>query len=123
MSSGAAAIVLVAGLMGAAGVALGAVAAHRVADPGLATASLYLVIHAAAALALAAVAGHWGGWPWLVTAAALQMGAVLFAGDIAARAFAGARLFPFAAPLGGSLMIGGWALVALAAFVILIRRG
>jgi uncharacterized membrane protein YgdD (TMEM256/DUF423 family) len=43
------------------------------------------------------------------------LGALLFSGDIALRAFAGHRLFPMAAPSGGALLIGGWALLAIAA--------
>jgi uncharacterized membrane protein YgdD (TMEM256/DUF423 family) len=41
----------------------------------------------------------------------------LFAGDLALRAYAGHRLFPMAAPTGGMVMIGGWALLAVAALV------
>jgi len=35
--------------------------------------------------------------------------------EIALRALAGHRLFPMAAPSGGTLLIGGWALLAVAA--------
>ena len=45
----------------------------------------------------------------------LLLGATVFAGDIALRAFSGNRLFPMAAPIGGSTMILGWLTVALAA--------
>ena len=41
-------------------------------------------------------------------------GALLFSADLAARHFFGSGLFPFSAPLGGSLMIIGWSLVAVA---------
>lgn len=99
----------VAGLLGAAGVALAAVAAHRVADPSLTTAALFLILHAGAAIGLSALAG---GSPWpamLLAAASLMLFAVgLFSGDVAARVFAGGRLFPMAAPLGGSLLILAW---------------
>ena len=95
-------IVFFAGLAGAAGVALGAAAAHRVDDPGLATAAQMLVLHAAAVLLIG--------------------GALLFAGDIALRGFTGNRLFPMAAPIGGSTMIGGWVVLAIAALAGL-RRG
>ena len=43
----------------------------------------------------------------------MEAGASLFAADLAYHAFAGARLFPFAAPIGGSAMILAW--LALAA--------
>lgn len=99
----------VAGLIGAAGVALAAVAAHRVADPSLATAALFLILHAGAAVALSAFAG---GVPWpsaLLGAASLMLfAAALFSGDVAARVLAEGRLFPMAAPLGGSLLILAW---------------
>ena len=40
--------------------------------------------------------------------AALCIGGALFAGDVAARAFIGARLFPMAAPTGGMILIASW---------------
>ena len=43
----------------------------------------------------------------------------LFAGDLALRAYAGHRLFPMAAPTGGIVMMAGWVLLALAAFLSL----
>ena len=121
-------IVFLAGLAGAAGVALGAAAAHRVDDPGLATAAQMLVLHAAAAVAVAA---HLrtvherpmrGSTVWIAAAVLLIGGALLFAGDIALRGFTGNRLFPMAAPIGGSTMIGGWVVLAIAALAGL-RRG
>jgi uncharacterized membrane protein YgdD (TMEM256/DUF423 family) len=45
--------------------------------------------------------------------AALALGTLLFAGDLSSRAFAGGKLFPFAAPAGGSLMILAWIALAL----------
>jgi uncharacterized membrane protein YgdD (TMEM256/DUF423 family) len=43
------------------------------------------------------------------------VGAALFSGDLALRAFAGHRLFAFAAPAGGIVLIAAWlALVAAA---------
>jgi uncharacterized membrane protein YgdD (TMEM256/DUF423 family) len=52
----------------------------------------------------------------LLALAAWIVGAILFAGDIALRAFAGHRLFVMAAPTGGIILIIGW--LALAAAVI-----
>jgi uncharacterized membrane protein YgdD (TMEM256/DUF423 family) len=46
----------------------------------------------------------------------LAVGALLFAGDLAARHFLDTRLFPMAAPAGGMAMIAGWLLVAISAF-------
>jgi uncharacterized membrane protein YgdD (TMEM256/DUF423 family) len=51
----------------------------------------------------------------------LVLGALLFAGDIALRAFAGHRLSPMAAPTGGTIMIVSWLAFAVAAIVGLSR--
>lgn len=111
-------IALFAGLVGAAGVALAAVAAHRVNDPALATAAPLLVMHASAALAIVALAGRCTRpMAWTIAALLLLAGAALFAGDMTLRAFTGNRLFPFAAPTGGSAMIAGWLMVALSSLL------
>lgn len=112
----ASALILLAGLLGAAGVALAAAAAHRVDDPALATAAQFLVMHAAAAVGVVAFAMRaTRPLAWALAAAILLIGAALFSGDIALRAFTGNRLFPMAAPTGGTLQIAGWLLVAVAA--------
>lgn len=107
-----------ASLMGAAGVALAAAAAHGEGDGGLArTAALFLILHAAALLGLAAliaqIAREGPRRALLVCAFGLGCAAILFSGDLAARALAGGRLFPMAAPIGGTGMILFW--LALAA--------
>lgn len=121
MGGAARVLVVLAGLAGAGGVALGAVAAHRVQDPALATASQMLLMQAAGALGALAV-GIYSGRPapFLLAALLLLAGAGLFAGDIALRAFTGSRLFPLAAPTGGSTMIAGWVMLAVAG--LLARR-
>jgi uncharacterized membrane protein YgdD (TMEM256/DUF423 family) len=53
----------------------------------------------------------------LVAIAGWLLGATLFSGDIALRAFFGHRLFPMAAPAGGMLLIVSWLVFALAAAV------
>ncbi len=109
-------ITSVAGLQGAAGVSLAAAAAHVDANPLLSTASQFLMIHAAAGLALAALSN--GAPPlrrFLIGATLLlQAGVTLFSADLAARVYLGGKLFPFAAPTGGSLTILSW--LALAAW-------
>ena len=50
-------------------------------------------------------------------------GAGLFAGDLALRAFAGHRLFPMAAPTGGTILIAAWLALAIAALAGLLQRG
>lgn len=108
-------VVCVAALHGAAGVAFSAAAAHIENSANLATASQFLLVHAAAALALAAIAAtaFSSRRSWLAGAIlALQAGVTLFAGDLAARALLGTRLFPYAAPAGGSLVIASWLALA-----------
>ncbi len=110
--------ILLAALMGAAGVTLWAMAAHR-GGPNAATAAQMLLIHAAAIVGLTAArkAGLVADRLASLGVSALILGAVLFSGDIAARTFLGSGLFPMAAPAGGLLMIGGWLLAALAALL------
>jgi uncharacterized membrane protein YgdD (TMEM256/DUF423 family) len=104
-------LAVLAALMGAAGVALAAAGAHSDGGEFVRTASLFLILHAAA---LVAVCAHRAGpWP-TVAGLALAAGAILFAADLAVRAFLGAKLFPYAAPIGGSLMILAWLGLALA---------
>jgi uncharacterized membrane protein YgdD (TMEM256/DUF423 family) len=102
--------ITVAGLCGAAGVALAAAAAHLgTARSG--TAAQLLIMHATAFFAIALADTRplvrKGG---LV----LLLGLLLFAGDLVLRDTTGSRLFPFAAPTGGSLMIVGWLVIAVA---------
>jgi len=105
-----------AGFSGAAGVILAAVAAHRINDASLATAAHFLIMHAGAVLAVVALSRRCTRpLAWLVAAAVLLAGSALFSGDIALRAFTGARLFPMAAPTGGTLQILGWIMIAVAA--------
>lgn len=110
---------MAAGIMGAAGVALAAAGAHAAAGAGLESAAHLLLLHAVAVLAGAAALRQGLLWPPLATIAlaAWVLGASLFATDIAMRAFAGQRLFPFAAPAGGTVLIGGWLVLAIAAMV------
>jgi uncharacterized membrane protein YgdD (TMEM256/DUF423 family) len=108
-------IALIAALQGAGGVTLAAAAAHIAQSELLATASSFLMIHAAAGLALAALAAARATpEPGLIAAAfALQAGVTLFAIDLAARGLGFGKLFPYAAPLGGSLTILAWLALAL----------
>jgi uncharacterized membrane protein YgdD (TMEM256/DUF423 family) len=112
-------IAAAAGLMGAAGVALAAVAAHRLPTPAMASAAQMLMVHAVAVLAISAWAArsaHAAGW-WRVAARVMLLGVALFAGDIALRGFEVGQLFPMAAPTGGTLTIFAWVLVAVAAAI------
>lgn len=105
-------LVLAGGLCGAAGVALSAAAAH-LGGAFTATVASFLLAHAAVLLAVGLVGGNRilriGGF-------VLLAGLVLFCGDLLARDFLGGRLLPFAAPVGGTLLILGWLVVAASAF-------
>ncbi len=104
-----------AGLMGAAGVALSAYAAHADGGANLVTAATFLMIHAAAVAGLCASAQTRRGL--LQAASLLVIGAVLFSGDISMRAISGETLWRMAAPTGGMILIAGWLWLAVAAFM------
>jgi uncharacterized membrane protein YgdD (TMEM256/DUF423 family) len=118
-------LMAVSGLMGAAGVVLLAASAHAAPGAGLDSAGQMLLFHAAAVLAAAAAlhAGLLFRPLGLVAAVGLIVGALLFSGDITMRAFAGHRLFPYAAPAGGFILIASWLGVTVAALVALARAG
>jgi uncharacterized membrane protein YgdD (TMEM256/DUF423 family) len=106
-----------AGLMGAAGVALAAASAHGGDASRLASASAMLLFHATAILATVALLTHGllHSGIGLVAAFGFVIAATLFAGDLTVRQYAGHSLFPYAAPTGGTLMILSWLVVTLAA--------
>lgn len=113
-----------AGIAGAAGVALAAVAAHKVESPALATAAMMLTIHAAAAVGIVALAMRLEREKFWQAAALLMLGAAsLFSGDIALHTLSGTHVFPMAAPTGGSLLIASWLIVAGLAVVAWLTRG
>jgi uncharacterized membrane protein YgdD (TMEM256/DUF423 family) len=105
-------LIVAGGLCGAAGVALSAAAAHA-GGGNVGTAASFLLMHAPALLAVGLFHGNkvlrGGGWILLV-------GLFVFAADLLMRDYAGARLFPMAAPAGGILLIAGWLVVAASAF-------
>ena len=111
--------------MGAAGVVLAAAGAHSVPGAGLDSASSMLLFHAPAVIAAALASGS--GLVLrplgLIAASGLVVGALLFAGDIALRAYAGHRLFPMAAPSGGIVLIASWLTLMAAALGALGHRG
>jgi uncharacterized membrane protein YgdD (TMEM256/DUF423 family) len=116
-------LLVLAGLMGAAGIMLAAAGAHGAPGAGLDSAAYMLLFHAAAIIGAAALVQN--GILWrsaaLLVLAAWVVGAVLFSGDIALRAFAGHRLFPMAAPSGGIILILGWLGFAVTAIGALVR--
>jgi uncharacterized membrane protein YgdD (TMEM256/DUF423 family) len=110
-------LVILAAVMGADGVILAAVSAHQADAARLGSASSMLLFHAPAVLGVVALSergilhariGLAAAWGFVVATA-------LFATDLSLRQYAGHSLFPFAAPAGGTLLIGSWLLLAVAA--------
>jgi uncharacterized membrane protein YgdD (TMEM256/DUF423 family) len=116
-------LVVLAGAMGAAGVALAAASAHQPDATRLASASSMLLFHASAVLAVVLLVERRIIRMRLGFAAAFGfvIAAALFAGDLTLRQYAGHSLFPMAAPTGGTLLILSWLVLAVAA--LWPRRG
>jgi uncharacterized membrane protein YgdD (TMEM256/DUF423 family) len=110
-------LVVLAGAMGAAGVALAAAAAHQPDATRLASASSMLLFHAPAVFAAVLLVERSVIHIRLgrVAAFGFVIAAALFAGDLTLRQYAGHGLFPMAAPTGGTLLIVSWLLLAVAA--------
>ena len=112
----AAGIAVFAALAGCAGVALAAVAAHKVQSPSLGSAAHMLMVHGAAGLALIAVArGDTRPMAWLVAAALAVGGSILFAAAVALPILAESTFLKGFAPIGGSTVMIGWLVAAAAA--------
>ena len=80
------------------------------------TAAEFLVLHAAALMGVTAAARKTSprrARGLLLAGAALAVGTLLFAADLTKLAFTASRLFPYAAPTGGSLMILSWIALAV----------
>ncbi len=116
-------LIVLAGLMGAGGIILAAAGAHAAPHAGLDSAAYMLLFHAAALLGGAALMQQGLAWRPLMLAVLIGWvaGAALFSGDIAMRAFAEHRLFAFAAPTGGFVLIGAWLALAAAAIAAALR--
>ena len=112
-SRGARVLVGAGGLCGALGVALSAMAAHR-GGAFTGTAASFLLMHAPVFLAVGLLGGNRmlraGGLILLV-------GLAVFSSDLLARDLLGSRLFPFAAPTGGTLLMIGWLAIAASALM------
>jgi uncharacterized membrane protein YgdD (TMEM256/DUF423 family) len=119
MSPGARALLLIAALYGASGVALGALGAHglapRLGAQGLATwqtGVLYQLLHSIAMLAivLAPVRPALAAAGW-----AFAVGVIMFSGSLYLLSLGGPGWLGPVTPLGGIALIGGWLLLAAAA--------
>ena len=105
----------IAALMGAAGVALAAAGVHESGGELAERGALFLLLHAAAALAIAAHArvAIASARALVVVGFVMEAGAALFSAELAMSAFTGERIFPFAAPIGGTTMMLSWVALAL----------
>jgi len=111
------ALLALAGLIGAVGVASAAAASHgesrnlgSIAMIGLAHGPVLVALALVGQGRLLGVAG------WLIAA-----GTVLFVGDLGVREWLGHGLFPGAAPIGGMGMILGWLALIPASFKLVMR--
>lgn len=109
--------ILLAALMGGSGVILAALAAHTVQGAGLEGTANILLFHAVAVLAGVNLTGSRWVWqrPLFLALAGWVLGAALFSGTIALQSFTGHKLFPMAAPTGGTLLIAAWFILAIGA--------
>jgi uncharacterized membrane protein YgdD (TMEM256/DUF423 family) len=112
-------LVLVAGLLGAAGVAAAAAASHGGEARSLSAIATIALAHAPALVALG-LAGQ--GRVQAIAAFVLATGAVLFVGDLGWREQTGSALFALAAPFGGGALILGWLGLAFSGVVGLLRQ-
>ena len=112
-------LIVLGALAGLLGVGLAAAAAHHTGGSNLETAARFLLLHAPVLLVIVALAGNGAIQPGLGRIAGwiLVLGLALFCGDLVMRAYRGGALFPMAAPTGGFLLMGGWALLAVAALL------
>lgn len=108
---------VLAAVFGAAGIALAAAGAHAAPSAGLESAANILLFHALAILGGTALLleGMLSRQLAFVAIAGWALGTILFSGDVTLRVFLGQRLFPMAAPVGGTILILAWLVLAAAA--------
>jgi uncharacterized membrane protein YgdD (TMEM256/DUF423 family) len=111
--------IVLAGILGAAGTAAAAGASHAGDQRIFGALALIALANAPALLAFGLLPAK--GWLMRTGALVIAAGAILFCADLAARHFWGSALFPMSAPFGGTAIIAGWLIVALAG--LLARRG
>lgn len=109
-------------LVGLAGVALSAAAAHWVGTGNVDTAARFLLVHAPALIGIACLSATGLAHLWAARTAGILMGLglLLFCGDLTVRELYGVAPFRMAAPTGGILLMAGWLALALSA--VLPRR-
>jgi len=103
-------------LFGLTGVAIGAIAAHALADPyaasTVARASLYQLLHAIVLLVIAQQAGRFAA----LACAAFALGVVMFCGGIYLKFLANQLWAGALTPYGGTALMAGWLLAACAVY-------
>ena len=113
---------ILAGLSGLSGVAIGAFAAHGVEDPEikdwLRTGVQYQIPHAAAVFACFTLLGSGGGDRARISAWLFLAGALIFSGSLYLMALTGIRALGAVTPVGGLLLMAGWATLAWAALKV-----
>jgi uncharacterized membrane protein YgdD (TMEM256/DUF423 family) len=121
---------ILSGVYGFLGVALGAFGAHglkgflaKVEDGAQRsawweTASQYHLIHAVALAAAAYVAARSPGGASTVAGFCMAAGVVVFSGSLYAMTLTGVRVLGAVTPLGGVLMLAGWVALGVAAYRI-----
>lgn len=92
---------------------MAAAAAFHLGGDNIQIASQFLLVHAPVFLAAGIAQGE-RGRALAQAAAVLALGVALFCADLAAHHYLGHTLFPYAAPVGASLMILGWLALAAA---------
>jgi uncharacterized membrane protein YgdD (TMEM256/DUF423 family) len=110
--------------MGAAGVALAAAGVHENGGELAERGALFLLLHAAAALGIAAHAriAVASARALLIVGFVMEAGATLFSAELAMHVFTGERIFLFAAPIGGTIMMLSWAALAIVFAVATMRE-
>jgi uncharacterized membrane protein YgdD (TMEM256/DUF423 family) len=118
------AVIVLGAILAAVAVVLGAFGAHgleaRLSERALATWQTGVQYQFVHALGLLLVAALWErlhpGWG-LAAVIAMAVGVLLFSGSLYALALGAPRWFGAVAPIGGTLFILGWVLLAAAAIV------
>lgn len=82
------------------------------------TAIIYLMFHSIAVIVAGYIYSQYKEKTILVSIYLLAIGSVLFGSSLLELSFTGSRLIPMQAPVGGTTMIIGWAVLAIALFRI-----
>lgn len=111
---------MVAAVSGCLTVAIGAFAAHGLRDlldaqqvSWMKTALDYQAWHSVALLAIGGLSGQKPARLLNLVAGAFIAGMILFSGSLYGLALSGLRAFALLTPVGGALLLAGWALLAL----------